>query len=245
MPPKRKSDADSSAPAKKARASTAHASAAALVHTILADPDAFPIPDDAAAVRASFGALAEYARSLEGAGAAAISNAGSSTVRAKTKEELETAAEKIRKAAHSGIRKQMTRCSGSSPARPVPRSAAHERLMPDEACRLTSAGMIWIGTTPWASRVPTSTSAGQTRAILTSAGPMRQAWTSSSAPTVLCASDHYSLQDAGRADSRWQFFRTAAEKGSGQIWASAVVFSRGPNKTPSLDFIPSNRRNIW
>lgn len=108
MPPKRKSDADSSAPAKKARASTAHASAAALVHTILADPDAFPIPDDAVAVRASFAALAEYARSLEGAGAAAISNAGSSTVRAKTQEELEAAAEKIRKAAHSGIRKQMT-----------------------------------------------------------------------------------------------------------------------------------------
>ncbi|KII95287.1 hypothetical protein PLICRDRAFT_86682 [Plicaturopsis crispa FD-325 SS-3] len=99
---KRKSDASTSG-AKKARTGAASSPGQALVDAILANPTAYPVPDDADATRQALVDLATYARSLEGGG-----GAGASKPAPKTKEQIEEAAEKVRKAARSGIRKQMT-----------------------------------------------------------------------------------------------------------------------------------------
>ncbi|KAG0697311.1 hypothetical protein DFH29DRAFT_835986 [Suillus ampliporus] len=100
---KRKSDAGGASSSKKSR--TSHASAKTLIKTILANPDSYPIPDDDDDIRQSLVELAYYARDLEqdvqkgGAGSAP---------KAMSADQVAAAVEKIRKAAHSGIKKQMT-----------------------------------------------------------------------------------------------------------------------------------------
>ncbi|KAF9037816.1 hypothetical protein BDZ89DRAFT_1157256 [Hymenopellis radicata] len=90
---KRKSDASTSGPAaKKARL---------MVDAILADTSNYPVPEDDDDARQSLVELAKYARSLEDQIAA-------SQPQAKSADQLEAAAEKLRKAARSGIKKQMT-----------------------------------------------------------------------------------------------------------------------------------------
>jgi len=110
MPPKRKSDAaETASRSKKMRANDAHASAVALVNAVLANPGTYEIPDDDDAIRESFVELATYAKALEGVLAARAPVVGSTAQpQSKTKEQLEEEAEKIRKAANSGIKKQMT-----------------------------------------------------------------------------------------------------------------------------------------
>lgn len=100
---KRKSDAGEASSSKKSR--TSHSSAKALIKTILAHPDTYPIPDDDEDIRQSMVELAQYAQELEqdtqqrGAGSAS---------KAMSADEVAAAVEKIRKAANSGIKKQMT-----------------------------------------------------------------------------------------------------------------------------------------
>ena len=115
-------DAPAPAPAKKSRGNTAHAATVALVNSILANPKAYPISGSEDVVRKSLVNLASYARSLELqlAGGASGPVAGSSkagaaaaTKPARSQAVLETAAEKVRKAAVSGIKKQMSAVSGT------------------------------------------------------------------------------------------------------------------------------------
>ncbi|KAM5532112.1 hypothetical protein V8D89_014205 [Ganoderma adspersum] len=109
-------DAPAPAPAKKSRGNTAHAATVALVNSILANPKAYPISGSEDVVRKSLVNLASYARSLElqlagGAGPVASSSkagAAAATKPARSQPDLETAAEKLRKAAVSGIKKQMS-----------------------------------------------------------------------------------------------------------------------------------------
>ncbi|KAL0069155.1 hypothetical protein AAF712_003841 [Marasmius tenuissimus] len=93
---KRKSDAVQDAPepvaSKRARL---------LVDAILSDASNYPIPDDEDLARSSFVELAKYARSLE-------EKVNASKPKEKSPAELEVAAEKLRAAARSGIKKQMT-----------------------------------------------------------------------------------------------------------------------------------------
>ncbi|KAG7088075.1 hypothetical protein E1B28_012106 [Marasmius oreades] len=91
---KRKSDSDAptDTSAKKARL---------MVDAILADASNYPIPADDADARDSFIVLAKYARSLE-------EMVSGSKPKELSPEELEAAAEKLRVAARSGIKKQMT-----------------------------------------------------------------------------------------------------------------------------------------
>ena len=96
---KRKSDASTSASAKKAR--LANAMAAETVEAILADSNNYPVPKDADAVRESFVGLALYARGLE-------EEIAGLKPKAKTPAQLREAAEKLKSAAKSGIQKQMT-----------------------------------------------------------------------------------------------------------------------------------------
>lgn len=98
---KRKSDGASGA-SKKARVTDENAAARALVSTILKDTEGYEAPSDA---REALVELAIYARSLE---QAANKGGDASTKVAKTPEQIEAAAEKIRRAAASGIKKQMT-----------------------------------------------------------------------------------------------------------------------------------------
>ena len=102
MPPKRKSDTTGGSAVKKAHVDTSHAAAVALVNAILADPDDFDLPEDDDAVRDDLIALAKYARALQGGFKAAPAGPAK-----KSPEELEAAAEKLRKAAVAGIKKQM------------------------------------------------------------------------------------------------------------------------------------------
>ena len=105
MSTKRKSDT-SNVTSKKART---HTPAQALVTTILANINAYPISNDESETRNMLVQLAQYARNLE---EEIVSGAGAepSTPAPKTKDQLEGAAQKIKKAARSGIRKQMTVC---------------------------------------------------------------------------------------------------------------------------------------
>ncbi|KDQ64463.1 hypothetical protein JAAARDRAFT_118704 [Jaapia argillacea MUCL 33604] len=96
---KRKSDASAStSKGKKARTSVG-----ALLDAILSNPLSYEISDDKDAVRRTLVEIAQYAQSLEHAAA----NGGGPVPQPKTRQELEDAAEKIRKAAVSGIKKQM------------------------------------------------------------------------------------------------------------------------------------------
>ncbi|KAJ8594022.1 hypothetical protein M405DRAFT_930448 [Rhizopogon salebrosus TDB-379] len=101
---KRKSDAGQPSSSKKSRAS--HSSAKALVKAILADRDSYPIPDSDEDIRQSLVELAEYVTELEQDIKQLEVGAGSA--QALTADQLDAAIEKIRKAAHSGIKKQMT-----------------------------------------------------------------------------------------------------------------------------------------
>ncbi|TFK55661.1 hypothetical protein OE88DRAFT_1652076 [Heliocybe sulcata] len=94
---KRKSAGVTGRGAKRARTGIA-----ATVDAILAEPESYVLPKEEGAVRQLLVELAEYARNLEGAMAA-----GGSAGQPKSQEELEDAAEKLRKAAVSGIKKQM------------------------------------------------------------------------------------------------------------------------------------------
>ncbi|CAL1700159.1 unnamed protein product [Somion occarium] len=100
---KRKSTAGAGVASKKARTDNSHEAARALVSEILANPDAYAIPERDEDVRKILIELAEYARALEGQNAS-----GSAGAPPKSKEQLEEAAEKIRRAAHAGIKKQMS-----------------------------------------------------------------------------------------------------------------------------------------
>ncbi|KAL1941659.1 hypothetical protein VTO73DRAFT_7098 [Trametes versicolor] len=112
---KRKNDDGAPAPAaKKTRGGAAHAATVALVNSILANPKGYPISGNEEVVRKSLVELAKYARSLEeqvadaGAPVAGSSKAAAAAKPAKSPAELEAAADKIRRAAQSGIKKQMT-----------------------------------------------------------------------------------------------------------------------------------------
>lgn len=112
MPPKRKSTGGGAPTFKKAK-TVDHGPAAALASEILDAPDTYPISEDDTDVREMLVQLAQYARSLEeevetGAGGGNGGGSAAAVVsRQKTCEKLEEAAEKIRKAAQSGIKKQM------------------------------------------------------------------------------------------------------------------------------------------
>ncbi|KAL1941658.1 hypothetical protein VTO73DRAFT_7097 [Trametes versicolor] len=113
---KRKNDENVSvaAPPKKARVAGngAHAAAAVLLKTILANPKSFPAPASADAVRDALVDLAVYANALEEQNRAlrVANNAKPAAPVAKavkSKDELEVEAERIRNAAQNGIIKQM------------------------------------------------------------------------------------------------------------------------------------------
>ncbi|OJT13470.1 hypothetical protein TRAPUB_10000 [Trametes pubescens] len=112
---KRKTDDGAPAPAaKKTRGGAAHAATVALVNSILANPKGYPISGNEEVVRKSLVELAKYARELEeqiaGAPVAGSSKAVVAVAAkpARSQAELEAAADKIRRAAQSGIKKQMT-----------------------------------------------------------------------------------------------------------------------------------------
>ncbi|KAI0826699.1 hypothetical protein BC628DRAFT_1373770 [Trametes gibbosa] len=117
---KRKADEGAPAPTKKARGNAAHSAAVAVVNSILANPKSYPISGNEEIVRKSLVDLAKYARSLEeqiaelsgsGPPIAGSSSSGSGNAVAKpvrSQAELEAAADKLRRAAQSGIKKQMS-----------------------------------------------------------------------------------------------------------------------------------------
>ncbi|KAK0444455.1 hypothetical protein EV421DRAFT_1735247 [Armillaria borealis] len=94
---KRKSDASSDAAAKKTRLNLT----ADKVIAILADSKNYPVPEDSEASRAVFVELSQYARNLE-------EEIAGSKPKARTPEQVNAAAEKLKSAARSGIKKQMT-----------------------------------------------------------------------------------------------------------------------------------------
>ncbi|KAF7792824.1 hypothetical protein EIP86_003924 [Pleurotus ostreatoroseus] len=107
MPPKRKSDqSGSTSRSKKAHVDEDHSAAVNLVNAILADPDEFDIPEDDEELRTNLVALAKYARALEGRTSA--SAGASASVTKMSAEELESSADKIKRAAVAGIKKQMS-----------------------------------------------------------------------------------------------------------------------------------------
>ncbi|RDX54421.1 hypothetical protein OH76DRAFT_960558 [Lentinus brumalis] len=117
MPVKRANDENAAVPAaKKSRGAVTHTATAAMVDSILANPKSYLVSDNEEVVRKSLVDLASYARSLEQklAESALGSAVGSSKAvvvakpAAKSPAELEEAAEKLRKAAVSGIKKQMS-----------------------------------------------------------------------------------------------------------------------------------------
>ncbi|TDL30014.1 hypothetical protein BD410DRAFT_811406 [Rickenella mellea] len=108
MSTKRKSDTTAGAATKKARSSETikkFQSARMTVEEVLADKSDFPVPDGEDEVRKTTVELVEYIKHLEGEVNAAT--AAAKPVQ-KTKEQIETAAERVRTAARSGIRKQMS-----------------------------------------------------------------------------------------------------------------------------------------
>lgn len=106
MVAKRKSDVAESSENKRARIDTSKAEA--LVHSILANPLEYPIPEDDDEIRQSFIDLAKYASYLREMASPAQQAISSAVSAAKSSEQLAEAAEKVAKAARSGIKKQMT-----------------------------------------------------------------------------------------------------------------------------------------
>ena len=117
MPPKstkkRKSDAqDVAGPSKKARTSDCEPQpdfAAKLVDSILANKQGFTVPDGEDNIRETLVMLADYALQLrlENAKHAAADSTSGAPLK-KTREDLEAAVQKLRKAIRSGICKMMT-----------------------------------------------------------------------------------------------------------------------------------------
>lgn len=101
MPASTKLKSDASAGASSKRTRLANAAAAETVEDILSEPESYTIPQDEDAARQLLLELAQYARSLE------LEISGTKP-KVKTAEEIDGAAEKLRSAARSGIRKQMT-----------------------------------------------------------------------------------------------------------------------------------------
>lgn len=100
---KRKSDTGAKAgPSKKAREADPHASAAALVNAIIANPTGYTIPDDDEEIRGTIIELAEYARALETQAAS-----GGSAAPQKTKAQIADEAERLCRVVNGGIKKQM------------------------------------------------------------------------------------------------------------------------------------------
>jgi hypothetical protein len=105
MVAKRKVAASTSATNKKARTDTSRAEA--LVQDILADPLGFEFSEDDDVVRQSFVDLANYISFLTDSLESAHQSGSSTGPAPKTMEELDQAAQKLAKAAVSGIKKQM------------------------------------------------------------------------------------------------------------------------------------------
>lgn len=105
-------DAGSSQPAKRSR--TTHTATIALMNSILANPKGYPISASEEIVRKSLVDLATYARHLEqqlvgpAAPVAGSSKAAAASKPSRSPAELAAAADKLRKAAVSGIKKQMS-----------------------------------------------------------------------------------------------------------------------------------------
>lgn len=105
-------DAGSSQPAKRSR--TTHTATIALMNSILANPRGYPISASEEIVRKSLVDLATYARHLEqqlvgpAAPVAGSSKAAASSKPPRSPADLAAAADKLRKAAVSGIKKQMS-----------------------------------------------------------------------------------------------------------------------------------------
>jgi len=98
-------DANDGASSSKKSRTTTHSDAKALMKAILANPDTYPILDDDEDMRRKFVKLAQYARDLE-ENVESASQAGPSP-KTMTPDQLAAAVEKLRKAANSGIKKQM------------------------------------------------------------------------------------------------------------------------------------------
>lgn len=100
MAGKRKSDASSSAPTKKARKQVS-VDASDLVASILDEGENFQLPEDDETILEPMLRLARYARSLEDA-------AEDLKPKTKSPQEIQAAAGKLRAVAVSGIQKQMS-----------------------------------------------------------------------------------------------------------------------------------------
>lgn len=101
------SDADDGPFTFKKSGTITHHDAQALVKAILAKPTTYPILDDVDFVRRQFVQLALYARDLETESQLQSSPQAGPAPKTMSPEQLEAAVEKLRKAANSGIRKQM------------------------------------------------------------------------------------------------------------------------------------------
>ena len=112
MPPKRASAAheDEATTRKRVRTSNAHAVAKDLVADIVDASENYELPDNDDEIAVTVQQLAKYARYLEEQLelAGKVATQGSSAPAKKSPEELAQAAEKIKKAAAAGIKKQMT-----------------------------------------------------------------------------------------------------------------------------------------
>ena len=153
MPPKRKSDATAEVANKKTRLDADHTVAAGLVDIILADPKNFEIPDDDDELRDNMLALAKYARHLRDvacstpAAPPAQPAAASNAAAKKSPEDLTAAAERLRKAAASGVKKQMV--VSTHPCLHN-RSATYARTLWQwrPACKNNSAKWVYDGVCP-------------------------------------------------------------------------------------------------
>ena len=102
---KRKSDGSSTAPKKKARAPARskdpHAFARAIVTSIIASPETFDLPEGDDDVRQTLVSLATYAKTLEPV--------------EKSPSQIAAEVDRLRRAAVSGIKKQMSVSLNASP----------------------------------------------------------------------------------------------------------------------------------
>lgn len=138
---KRKSTGTSGRASKKTRTENNYDATRAVVSDILADPDAYPVPEDDVEIRKLLVDLAQYARALEGQVAA-------SAPQEVSKEDLEAATEKIRKAAAAGIKKQMSvrNISKGLSSRHYHHSRIVYKWKP--SCKTSSAKWVYDGVCP-------------------------------------------------------------------------------------------------
>ena len=187
---------DAPSTSKKARAS-AHQDGPTLVKAILAKPDTYPILDDEDAVRRQFVELAQYARDLE-----EDLQSASPPPKTMTPDQLEAAVEKVRKAAHSGIKKQMGVCSfrtvfGFMVSDPLPSgSPLAKPALPSGsmmACALIRLSLepFWGWTAHQSSRRTSYPSINSRTYLATSKLPLGLSLPSSCAPYLKLATDRY------------------------------------------------------